>query len=186
MAGLDASVDDAVQALVATGALESDDRRVLDANRVLAAMVKEATTPDLPEPWGTLTLRMGKSDGRVGRLAIGTVVDSLEGCSIRFDALSSHERGFSVDLAVSPGWALMSRRGSLKASLVEWWAEDDRENVYLLLSTTSGGSPQMVTGTISSRAPIDPESHELRLLPTCAHERAVVTVPLAPLGDVRF
>ena len=181
--GIDGSLDDAVKALVATGTLESDDPRVLDARRIGAAIADEVATPDLPQPWAKLSLRMQKSDGPVGRLAIGVVVGSLEGCSIRFDVLRSLERSFSVDSAGSPGFALMNRPGSLKPSPVEWWAEDDCENVYLMGPAKGGASRQTFTGTIRSLSPLDPAAHELRLLPTGVHERAVVTIPLASLRE---
>jgi hypothetical protein len=131
--------------------------------------------------------RMSKSDGPHGTLPIGAVVEALEGCSIRFDSLTSEEHSFSVTLAVSPGSVLFMHFPGVRIdrSPIDWWAEDDRKNVYLFMSGGGSGSGEMAEGVIESMTPLDPKATELRLLPTGIHERAVIEIPLAELGDNR-
>jgi hypothetical protein len=102
---------------------------------VTAAFVSGSATRNLPQPWVALMRRWSRSDGLMGVLALGAVVESLEGCSIRFDSLTSDETSFSVAVAVSPGLPLMMHFPGLQLerSPIDWWAEDDRKNVYLLI-----------------------------------------------------
>jgi hypothetical protein len=178
------SVDVAIETLIATGALEEDDPMVKEAERVGAAFVGGGATANLPQPWAALMRRWSRSDGPVGVLALGAVVEALEGCSIRFDSLTSDESSFSVALAVSPGLPLMMHFPGFKLerSPIDWWAEDDRGNAYLLMAGAGSASDDVAEGTIESISSLDPTAIELRLLPTGTTERAVVTIPLGDLG----
>ncbi len=184
MHGDEGSVEIAIETLVATGALKGDDPLVVEVEAIAKVFEKGGPAPNLPPPWGALLRRIPKSDGPVGKLAIGAVVDSIEGISIRFDALTSEEGFFSVALAVSPGWPLQMHFPGfrLDRSPIAFWAEDDRKNVYFLVPEGGGGSGNLAEGTINSIAPLDPKASELRLLPTASHERAVVTLSLSDLG----
>ena len=184
MHGDDVSVDVAIEALVATGALRRDDAIVGEVQRVATAFTSGRTTPNLPPLWAALLRRMSKSDGPAGTLTIGSVVESLEKCSIRFDSLTSEEDSFSVAVAVSPGWPLLMHFPGfrLDRSPINWWAEDDRNNTYVFVAGNNGGSDGIAEGTIHSMAPLDPKAKVLRLLPTGTSERAVVTIPLVDLG----
>jgi hypothetical protein len=183
MHGDDSSIDVAIEALVATGALRRDDAIVGEVQRVATAFTSGRKTPNLPPPWAALLRRMSKADGPIGTLTIGSVVESLEKCSIRFDSLTSEEDSFSVAIAVSPGWPLLMHFPGfrLERSPIDWWAEDDRDNTYVLVAGGNGGSDGIADGTVHSLAPLDPKAKVLRLLPTGASERAVVTVPLVDL-----
>jgi hypothetical protein len=184
MHGGEGSVDVAIETLVATGALRDDDPIVQEVERVGAAFVAGGATANLPPPWAALMQRRSRSDGPVGVLPIGAAVESLEGCSIRFDSLTSEETSFSIAVAVSPGLPLMMHFPGfrLERSPIDWWAEDDRRNVYLLMAGGGSASDDIAEGTIDSISPLDPKATELRLLPTGTNERAVVTIPLADLG----
>jgi hypothetical protein len=117
-------------------------------------------------------------------LAIGAVIDGLDGFSIRLDALTSQAGSFSISLAMSPGIPLLRFPGvDLEPSPIIWWAEDDRQNAYVAFSDRGGGSDQLAEGQVTSLAALDPKATELRLLPTASRTRAVITVPLAGLAD---
>jgi hypothetical protein len=182
--GRGGSLEVAVQALVATGALTADDPLLAEVERVAAAYAGGTAAPNLPLPWAALLRRPARSVGPLGSLPIGAVVEELEGYSIRFDSLESEEDSFSIALAVSPGLPLLVLFPGLRVerSPIDWWAEDDRDNVYLLVPGGAGGSGEVAEGTIHSTSSLDPEAKELRLLPTGTRERAVVTIPLDGLG----
>ncbi len=187
MHGGEASVDVAIETLITTGARQQDDPLLKEVERVGAAFVGGGTTTNLPAPWAALLRRRPRSDGPVGVLPIGAAVESLEGFSIRFDSLSSEETSFSVAVVVSPGLPLMLHFPGfrLERSPIDWWAEDDRSNVYLLIAGSRGSSGDIAEGSLDSISPLDPKATELRLLPTGKSERAVVTIPLANLGGSR-
>jgi hypothetical protein len=180
-----ASLEFAITALVETGTLAADDPMLEEAQQISAAVMGHQPLPGLPEPWSSLQRRSQKSDGPVGRLPIGVAV-SVGGTSIRFDSLLSEPHAFSVALAVSPGEALLRHgpRPYLGLPPIEWWAEDDRGNVYLSASGNGGGSDNLAEGILQSRAPIDPLASELRLVPTGQDERAIVTLSLASLAPL--
>jgi hypothetical protein len=173
----------AIDALLATGRLEDADPMLAEIRRIAAAFTGGAPGPNLPEPWASLTRRFAQSDGPVGTCAIGAAVNSVDGYSIRFDTLRSQEDSFTLDVAVSPGLPLLMRFPGfdLQRSPLDWWAEDDRKNVYLCANGGGGGSSELAQGTVHSLAPLDPEATELRLLPTGTQERAVVTLGLGQL-----
>jgi len=179
------SVDVAISALVATGSLKEDDSLVTEIRRIAAAVASGAPVPNLPEPWSSLMRRFTKSDGPSGSVGIGAAIDSVDGYSIRFDSLTSEPTSFSLSLAVSPGQPLLMHfpGTSLERSAIDWWAQDDRSNTYVLFSGRGSGSSEVAEGEVHSMAPLDPKATVLRLLPTGAHERGVVDVPLRGLGE---
>jgi hypothetical protein len=178
-----ASLEFAIGALVETGVLDADDPLIEETQQISAAVMGHHLLPGLPEPWSSLLRRSQKSDGPVGRLPIGIAV-SVGGTSIRFDSLLSEPHTFSVALAVSPGEALLRHgpRPHLGLPPIEWWAEDDRGNVYLSASGNGGGSENLAEGVLQSRTPLDPLASELRLVPTGQDDRAIVTLSLAGLA----
>jgi hypothetical protein len=105
--GGDDTVDIACRALVAIGAVGEDDPLLREIRRIAGAVAGAAPVPGLAEPWASLVARFSKADGPQGRLAIGAVVDDLEGFSIRLDALTSEAGSFSISLAMSPGTPLL-------------------------------------------------------------------------------
>jgi hypothetical protein len=171
--------DVALEALVAIGALAPDDPVARQSRDIAAALAAGRATTKLAEPWAALLRRFPKTDGPLGQLPIGAVVD-VGGCSIRFDSLSSEESSFSVSLATSPGFPLLHHFPGLELDLapIEWWAEDDRGNRYLGVSGGGGGSSERAEGTVDFSSPIDPRASALRLMPTADQERAVVTLSL--------
>ncbi len=179
------TVEIASRALVATGALREDDAVLMELRRIADAVTNATPAPGLPEPWASLLARYSTGDGRSGTLAIGAVIDDLEGFSIRLDALISEPTSFSVLLATSPGTPLLRHFPAMEVepSPITWWAEDDRKNAYVAFSDRGGGSGNLAEGQVTSLAPLDPKATELRLLPTGTRTRAVITVPLASLAS---
>jgi hypothetical protein len=180
------TVEIACRALLAIGALEEDDPMLLEIRRIAGAVAGAAPVPGLSEPWASLVERFAKTDGPQGRLAIGAVIDDLEGFSIRLDALTSESGSFSISLAMSPGTPLLRFPGvDLEPSPIIWWVEDDRRNAYVAFFDRGGGSGNLAEGQVTSLAALDPKATELKLLPTASHTRAVITVPLAGLAERR-
>jgi len=178
------TVEVACRAFLALGALGEDDPLLLEIRRIAAAVASAAPVPGLSEPWASLVARFSKTDGPKGRLALGAVIDDLDGFSIRLDALTSEAGSFSISLAVSPGTALLRFPGvDLEPPPIIWWAEDDRHNAYVAFSDQGGGSSTLAEGQVTSLAALDPKATELRLLPTASRTRAVITVPLAGLAE---
>lgn len=178
------SIEIALEALVATGSLGEEDSLVADIRRIAGAVANATPVPDLPEPWASLLRRFSKTDGPSGSIAIGAAINSVDGYSIRFDSLVSEPTSFSLTLAVSPGAPLLMHfpGAALERSPIDWWAEDDKMNTYVLFSGGGGGSGELAEGDVHSLAPLDPKATVLRLLPTGEAERGVVTVPLSGLA----
>jgi hypothetical protein len=181
------TVEIASKALIATGALGEDDAMLSELRRIADAMTSATPVPGLLEPWASLMARYSKGDGTSGTVAIGAVIDDLEGFSIRIDSLASEPGSFSISLAISPGTPLLRHFPGMggEPSPITWWAEDDRMNAYVAFSDRGGGGPDVAEGQVTSLAPLDPKATELRLLPTGIHSRAIVTVPLGALAGAR-
>ena len=181
------TVEIASKALVATGALEEDDALLSELRRIADAVTSATPVPGLPEPWASLLTRYSKGDGTRGTVAIGAVIDDLEGFSIRLDSLASELGSFSISFAISPGNPLLRHFPGMggEPSPITWWAEDDRMNAYVAFSDRGGGGADVAEGQVTSLAPLDPKATELRLLPTGTHSRAVVPVPLFGLAGAR-
>jgi hypothetical protein len=183
--GSEDTVEIACRTLVAIGALGEDDPMLLEIRRIADAVAGAAPIPGLSEPWASLLARYSKGDGLTGRLAIGAVIDDLDGFSVRLDALVCETGSFSISLAMSPGTPLLPHFPGfdVKRSPITWWAEDDRKNAYVAFSDQGGGSEDLAEGQVTSLASLDPKATELRLLPTASRTRAVITLPLAALAD---
>lgn len=177
------SLEVAITALVDTGALDAEDPLIEETRQISAAISGRQLISGIPEPWSSLLRRSAKNDGPIGRLPIGVAV-VVDDTSIRFDSLCSEQHAFTLALAVSPGRALLQHgpRPRFDLSPIEWWAEDDRGNIYLLASGNGGGSERLAEGVVQSLTPLDPSASELRLLPTGQHERAIITISLTGLA----
>jgi hypothetical protein len=178
------SLEEFIRTLEAIQAVDAQTPAVLDARRVAAALASGTPARGVGPPWDAVFRRSARSDGPVGRMAIGAAVGSVAGFSIRLDSLTSAAEGFSVDVAASPGWILLHHfpAFNLDPSPIMWWAEDDRNNRYFGLPDSPGGGGSVAEGTIIFITPLDPAASSLRLLPTARRERAIVTVALDQLG----
>lgn len=196
LAGLEgeSSLEGFVAALEAVGAVDPDDPDVAEARKVAAALsggvlasgvlAGGAVARGLRAPWDRIVGRMSASNGTVGQMVVGAAVEEVAGHSVRIDALSSEPDGFSVDVAVSPGSALLRRHFPglrLHQSPITWWAEDDRQNAYLGIPTSHGGSDSLSEGTIVFGSPLDPAATRLDLILAGQEERAVISFSLDAL-----
>ena len=182
--GGDDTFEIACRALVAIGALDEDDTVLVEVRRIAGAVAGAAPVPGLPEPWASLLARYSRADGRTGSLAIGAVIDDLDGFSIRLDTLTS-EQNIVLDHArhvpgdTTPKACPGSEPRTVPDHLVGRRRPDERLR-RLLRSGGRGGN--IAEGQVTSLAPLDPKATRLRLLPTASRCRGVVTIPLAPLG----
>jgi hypothetical protein len=181
-------VDAAIEALCATGALEKTAPLLSDV-RVLATSFENGRRAGaLPPPWDAVFRRIGRHDGPTFKLPIVASVEGLDEFTLLLESLESGDEFFSVEIVMSPAWPLFDRfphQSGLDAPPIEWWADDDRDNVYVLSASSHGGSHEYAEGQLYSMAPIDPKAKVLRLLPTVSSERAVVTVPLTGTAGAR-
>jgi hypothetical protein len=173
------SLEEFIAVLESIKAVDAETSAVADARRVAAALASGTAATGVGPPWDAVFRRSSRSDGPVGQIAMSGVA-TVEGCSIRFDSLTSTTDGFSVRLAASPASILPHPfPGShLDPAPISWWAEDDRNNLYFGLPNGEGASDSVAEGTIMFTAPLDPAASSLRLLPTGRRERAVVTFAL--------
>lgn len=175
------TVQDAERALLETGALAPDDPLLAEVDMVRAALNGSGKAPSgLPEPWASLLGRLSSSDGPVGRIPVGAAFGSIDGYSVRFDSLASEPHKFVVAVAASPGDAFGHRLPGMgtEPAPLQWWAEDDRHNMYLGSQENYGSSDDLAQGNIGFTGPLDPKARRLSLLPTGRSERGVVSVPL--------
>ncbi len=178
------AVEITCRTLIAIGALEEDDPLFFEIRRIAGAVANGSPTPGLSEPWASLLARFSKADGPVGRIPVGSVIDDLEGYSIRVEALISEAESFSISLAMSPGAPLLPHfpGADRDSPPIIWWAEDDRNNAYVAFQDRGQGSDTLAEGQVTSLAPLDPSAGTLRLLPTGSRQRGVVVVSLAALA----
>lgn len=174
-------MDDALNALLATGARHADDRTIEETRRVQAALSRPGgNRSSLPPPWSMWHRRRGRTDGPVGQLPLAADLEDLEGCNLRFDALQSREDGFSVQLAASPGMVILDHPRWRRRLI--FWVEDERGNAYLGIPDQASGSEEMAEGELEFSGPIDPTARLLRLLPTGRKRRGVVEISLDRLA----
>lgn len=174
------ALEDAVEALVATGARRAEDPVLEELGRVSAAISGPGGRAGaLPLPWSAWLRRRSRADGPVGQLSLAVGLEDVDGCNLRLDALHSNAEGFSLRLAASPGTVILSHPGMAR-SLV-FWAEDDRGNVYLGGPGNNGGGGDKAEGDVEYTGPLDPAARLLRLLLTGQRRRGVVEMPLDEL-----
>lgn len=178
-------VEPAIEALVAAGALSSEDPAIDEIRAVLAAIgdgqVSSAgATRRLPEPWRSMIGRRGRADGPTGTLVIGAVTPPLDGVSIAVGSLASTESGWGVEVEVAPGGIMDMPFAvpSARRRQLAWWATDDRGNRYLGQIGDWGGGEERDYGEIGFWPALDPKATQLDLMPTGDTQRAVVRVPL--------
>jgi len=176
-------LDEAVETLVATGIRPADDPALDEVRRVRDTISGAGSRrTSLLAPWSAWLRRRTRTDGRVGQLPLSVLLEDVEGCNLRFDALWSREDGFTLQLAVSPGTELLGHHPLGSRRRLVFWGEDDRANIYLGQPGNNGGSWEMVEGEVTFTGPLDPGARLLRILPTGRRRRGVIEVPLDELA----
>jgi hypothetical protein len=175
------SIEHAVAALVAAGALAPDEP-VIDTVRAIASDKHPGTLApgSLPSPWASYLSRLGVQGGPDGAVAVAAVTPPIDGIIVAVDTLLSAGTGFGVHAATSPGtlFGPVPYDMSVKDPRVAWWAEDNLGNHYLGGSGGWGGGPDVTEGTVGFFPALDASATELHLQPTLTTERAVITVRL--------
>ena len=180
------SLDPAIDALVAAGALEADDPVIDEARALLGAMPHHPGMPSgrgpgkqIPQPWRSMLTRQGRHDGPDGRVALAAVTPPFEGWSVAVSSIESGPESFSIEVNVAPG---IEGRGpydwSVQPRHLAWWAVDDRGNHYLGQIQGWGGDDERSSGEIGFWPALHPKATTLRIMPTAESHRAVITVPL--------
>jgi hypothetical protein len=202
------SLDPAIEALLAAGALEPDDPVIDEVQAVLEAMPAYMGMPSggrarrqvpqpwrsllsrqgredgrarrqVPQPWRSLLSRQGREDGPEGAIALAAVTPVFDGFSVAVSSVESRPDGFQIEVDMTPGTEDREPFGwSVRLRQLAWWAADDRDNHYL------GHLGSWDQGEDHSRCdvhfwpPLHPRASKLRIMPTAEKRRAVITVPL--------
>jgi hypothetical protein len=180
------SLEPAIDALLAAGALEPDDPVIDEVRAVLEAMGHHPgmrsggrARRQVPQPWRSLLTRQGREDGPKGTIALAAVTPVFDGFSVAVSSVESRPDGFHIEVDVAPGtegggpfdWGVRPRQ-------LAWWAADDRGNHYLGHSGSWSGDEDQGSGDIDFWPPLHPAAGELRIMPTGEKSRAVINVPL--------
>jgi hypothetical protein len=187
------TMDPAIEALVAAGALSPADPVIDQARAVRDAIQRRGsggwrqTAAPIPQPWRSLMAREGRTNGPAGSIVLGAVTPTFDGFSVAVLELTSEPRGFHVDAEVAPGlehrpafdWSLRPRQ-------LRWWARDDRRNHYLGRRGNWGSNERFGHGLIGFWPALDPRARRLEIMPTAETKRAVIGFALpwaaAPSG----
>jgi hypothetical protein len=174
------SIDDAIDTLVAAGALVYDDPAIGEIRDVLAAFSGQQPMGVVPHPWAELLAGLARQGGPSGIIGLGVVTPPFDDTVVSLEALMVTDGNFELHLAMSPNSAAV--RGAMSISVtgpaIEWWADDDVGNCYLGAIGNWGGGDDIGEGTVTYWPALDPRATRLRLLPTGSHERAVIAVDL--------
>jgi hypothetical protein len=180
------SLDPAIEALLAAGALEPDDPVIDEVRAVLEALPEHMGMPSggrprrqVPQPWRSLLSRQGREDGPEGAIALAAVTPVFDGFSVAVSSVESRPDGFQIEVDMTPGTEDREPFGwSVRLRQLASWAADDRDNHYL------GHIGSWDQGEDHSRCdvhfwpPLHPRASTLRIMPTAEKRRAVITVPL--------
>jgi hypothetical protein len=169
--------EEAIDALLAAGAIAPDDPRLADARAVSAARSGGGASK-LPDPWRSV-YSPRRTQGRQGQAVVGAVTPPFDGIEVAIAAIDTRdEAGFAIDVEVTPDVMMGSRTSALDRRSLAWWARDDRGNHYLGHMGSWAGGDDSGHGTIGFDAQLDPAATVLELLPTAETERAVIRIPL--------
>jgi hypothetical protein len=180
------SLEPAIDALLAAGALEPNDPVIDQVRAVLEAMGHHPRIPSngrarrqVPQPWRSLLTRQGREDGPEGTIVLAAVTPVFDGFSVAVSNLESRPDGFQIEVDVTPG---TEDRGpfdwSVRPQQLAWWAADDRGNHYLgHIGSWSGGEDHS-SAEIDFWPPLHPRASRLRIMPTGEKSWAVINVPL--------
>jgi hypothetical protein len=181
------SLDAAIDALVAAGAIAPDDLE-LDEIRAVSQMVPHhrgmphharAASAIVREPWKSALGRPSRSDGRFLNLALDATTPIFDGFSVALGSLQSDREHFGIEVDLTPGLGGHPRFATaLDTPQLAWWAQDDHGRHFLGGFNGWHGGPDRTTGTINFSGPIHPKAKQVRIMPTALRSRAVITIPL--------
>lgn len=180
------SLDPAIDALVAAGALAADDPVIGEVRAVLEAMPHHPGMPSggppgkqIPQPWHSMLARQARQDGPDGTMVLAAVTPLFDGFSVAVSSVESRPEGFAIEVDVAPG---LEGRGpfnwSVQPQQLAWWAADDRGNHYLGQIGDWRGDEDHSSGEIGFWPALHPKTTTLRIMPTGESHRAVITMQL--------
>jgi hypothetical protein len=183
--GIEAIID----AMIAAGAITADDSSLRQVRAVANAVAtNNHASPDLPAKWASVLSRRSPLFGQIdddevpSQCVVGAATPSIDGAYLRVNILSVIGGRVSADVDISPGSAARNGGGwgrTIGGAEISWWAEDDRGNHYVG-SFSGGSSAEIAEGNVNFEPPLAETATSLRLLPTGATQRAVITVPIPP------
>ena len=178
-------IDEAIDALLAAGALDADDPVVDDIRAVAEALPgpgrgrSGGPQRQLPEPWRSMLGRQATANGPEGTVALGAVTPVFDGFSVAVEALVSAPEAFTIDVEVAPRlWDHGPFPSTPGTGRLAWWAADDRGNHYLGAMQSSGGGSDSVRAELAFTPRLDPKARHLRIMPTGLSSRAVISFEL--------
>jgi hypothetical protein len=180
------SLDPAIEALLAAGALEPDDPVVDEVRTVREAMQGHPRMQSngrgrrqVPQPWRSLLSRQGREDGAEGTIALSAVTPEFDGFSVAVSSVESRSDGFQIEVDMTGGPEEREPFGSsVRPRQLAWWAEDDRGNHYLGHIQSWRGGEDHDSCDLHFWPPLHPRASKLRIMPTAEKSRAVITVRL--------
>ena len=180
------TVEPAIDALVAAGALAADDPVLDELRAVAATMTREARlgmqnpgAAPLPEPWRSVSQRSSRK-GPAGTVAVRAATPVFDGFAVAVSAVQSDEESWTAEVEVAPALEMFSPFDPPRARSrpLAWWAADDRGHHFLGAIGSWSGGDDLGRGTIHFAAALDPKAAYIDLLPTATTHRAVIRVPL--------
>jgi len=180
------SLEAAIDALIAAGALAADNPALEDVRTVLGTL-EPGSAPAVgnrrvPDPWQSLLAGRSRGAGPTGTVTFGAVTAELDGISLVVMNLESSGDGFEIEVETTADLMQMLFHSNVEQTNLAWWAADDRGNYYLgEIGSWSNWSPYR-RGGVDFRPPLDRKARRLELMPTATTVRAVINVPLQWAG----
>ncbi len=175
------SIDPALEALIAAGALAPEDPVIGELRSVRERLPQHPhDNPGtrgirgLPQPWRSLLARAGKDDGPTGRIVLGARTPLFDGYRVGILSLECEASGFCVEVETTPASVQHPMFGALAGGQLAWWARDDKGNHYLGSVGSWSGGGDSCTAEINFWPALDPRARRLELCPTTIKARAVI------------
>lgn len=170
--------DIAIDALIATGALDPASRAVGMLNALGAFQRGEPNPPGLPPRWASALANIGAADGPVGTAVIGAAVPALAKPELLWlDALTSDPDTWRLHTFIRPGF-IRPGPGPFGTIELSFHATDDRGGFYVGAFDGGGGGSEGVSMWLRFVPRLDPQASVVTLQASGLEQRATVSVPL--------
>jgi hypothetical protein len=180
--GGESPVDQAIDALIACGALATDAAVVEETLAVAEALNPTGASPVasgavLPARWQSLLARRGRGGGPTGCVLVGALTPVFDGISAAVMDLDSNDETFQIEVEIA-GTAASVFSEDVDGARISFTATDDRGNYYLGGLNGWSGSDDSLEGQVEFWPALDPLAHRLDIALTAERARAVIRVPL--------
>lgn len=185
--GCEALFEAALDALIAAGAVASDEPELATLRQASAALAawddrtaRRLGAP-LPDPWGGLWRR---GTGPELTVAIGAATPLFAEVSVVVDALRSTADGWSIVIETVPEGAMPHpfEAPTARPTSLVWWAVDDHGHRYLATRGGGGGNARGGRGELRFSPPLDATARWVELHPETETTRARIRIPLDGAG----